>query len=158
MRRPATLIAFAALVTAACQGVLPAPPEEVRSKDRLAAYYVHAPYDKEQHQATCKVWHEIYSPDGRLLTKGLGGKYQHHRGLFFGHNVVRRGDETFDFWHCRNGVSQRHVGFVGPAALQGLNGPWQVVSIDWASANGEPVVHELRALRAFGDAPRSDPH
>jgi len=136
---------------AGCQSGPPRQLEGVRTEHGLAACYVHSPYDPARHRETCKVWHEIYAPDGRLLTKGLGGEFAHHRGLFFGHNQVRSNNRSFDFWHCRQGVSQRHIGFVGAAAIDGLQGDWQVAQIDWCDADGQVIVHELRALRAFAD-------
>ena len=42
----------------------------------------------------------------RPITKGPGGRYTHHRGIYFGFNKTAYGD----FWHCPD-VSQRHESF-----------------------------------------------
>ncbi len=58
--------------------------------DRPVLQYVYKALDKstlETAQATFRVFHHIFNPAGtRLVTKGAGGKYQHHRGLFFSYN------------------------------------------------------------------------
>ena len=82
---------------------------------RPALRYMHEPLDEsspEAREATIKPFHHVFSPDGEtLLTKGPGGLYTHHRGLFFGFNKVTHGDDPeCDVWHCRNGESQQHVG------------------------------------------------
>lgn len=142
-----------ALHLAGCQNGPPPEREAVRTDQGLAALYVWSNYDPDRQRETCKVWHDIYSPDGRLLTKGLGGEFEHHRGLFFGHNQVRAGNRSFDFWHCRGGVSQRHMGFLDPSAIDGLQGDWQVAQVDWCDAKGKAIVRELRALTAIAESP-----
>ncbi len=114
---------------------------------RLAASLECLQYVPTEHAATCKVFHHVWAPDGRLLTKGLGGLYPHHRGLFLGWNRLRCRGQTFDFWHCSHGETQRLVAFVAPTAL-GLGDDWQVAAIDWLAGDGKPVLHEHRALRA----------
>src|SRR5262245_2981597 len=50
--------------------------------------YMYSPLDessKEARAATMKVFHHVYDPTGqRLVTKGPGGLFPHHRGLFYG--------------------------------------------------------------------------
>jgi hypothetical protein len=69
--------------------------------------YINAPFDdstKEKREATFKVYHHLFDPDGQsLITKGPGGLYTHHRGLFYGFKATY-GPEgkriTADTWHC----------------------------------------------------------
>jgi hypothetical protein len=124
-----------------------APPEQVMAGDRLAAKLECLQYEPARHAATCKVFHHVFAPDGRLLTKGLGGAYEHHRGLFLGWNKLRCGGKTFDFWHCSKGETQRFVAFEPPAAM-GLEHDWQVARIDWQAPDGKTLLHERRAMRA----------
>ncbi len=121
--------------------------DDVLAGGHLAARCEHPRYDPANTSATCKVYHDVFAPDGRLLTKGIGGEFEHHRGLFFGFHQVRCGDRKFDFWHCHAGESQRFSGYVAAAEL-GLDDGWQVVAIDWCDAQGGVIVHERRALRA----------
>jgi hypothetical protein len=111
----------------------------------LAARYEHAAYDPARPRATCKVYHMLYAPDGRLLTKGDGGQFEHHRGLFFGFNQTRAGGATWDFWHCNHGETQQHVGFVAGERL-GLGADWSCSEIEWRDPKGAVVVRELRGL------------
>lgn len=128
-------------------GACSAPPRPAGSPAGLrlphgtvAARLVAAAYDPAAHEATCKPWHELYAPDGRLLTKGLGGTFPHHRGLFVGWNRVRCGERTFDFWHCRAGETQRLVALESGAADE------QVARIDWYGGDGSLVLHERRRV------------
>ena len=62
---------------------------------------------------TYKVFHHVYDPAGtRFLTKGPGGLFPHHRGLFFGFNRISYGDQQADIWHCRHGEHQAHTDFL----------------------------------------------
>jgi hypothetical protein len=100
---------------------------------------------------TCKVFHELWTADGRLVTKATGGDYPHHRGLFAGWNRVRlAADEqapVWDFWHCRKGETIHLVRWV-PAAEHGRGADWQVAELAWRDGNGTELLREQRALRA----------
>lgn len=122
-------------------------PDEVRAGERLVAKIVRPTYDPEQHQATCKVFHHVFAADGRLLTKGPGGQFGHHRGIFVGWNQVRWQDKRYDYWHLNHGETQRFAGFV-PAGEHGLGEGWQVANIEWVTGSGDVAVKEMRALRA----------
>lgn len=52
---------------------------------------------------TFKVFHHLYSPDGkRLVTNGPGGKYPHHRGVFYGFmKCTLPNGKVVDTWHCK---------------------------------------------------------
>src|SRR5688500_4156610 len=65
-------------------------------------------YDPADRDNTFKPFHHLYGMhDEGFITKGPGGLYTHHRGLFFGYKT-----QHGDFWHCRDGVSQRHQRFL----------------------------------------------
>lgn len=133
------------VVLAACAGgpaPTPASPNElVRQDGRIVANLVAATYDASHATATCKPWHDVFAGDGRVLTKGLGGTFPHHRGLFVGWNQVQCGGERFDFWHMNRGESQRLV------SLQAdTNGRRQTATIAWCKADGSVVVHEQRTV------------
>ncbi len=135
-RRPAFLL----LLATACAAP---PPADVLVDAKLAARWIHG-YDEARREATFKVFHEIRHPGdpALVLTKGPGGEYPHHRGVFLGWNRTTRGDARFDFWHCNHGESQRHVAFVGDGAA----GAPQAMAVDWLGADGAVIVHEVRAL------------
>jgi hypothetical protein len=149
MRVPILLLLAAACAAGPDERDLPAGAEtaDLFVDGRLAARAVLPAYDRGDHDATCKVFHHVWAPDGQLLTKGLGGQHPHHRGLFFGFNRVQVGGQRFDFWHCGAGESQRTRGAVAASEL-GLEGDWQVLAIDWCDREGTPLAVERRALRA----------
>lgn len=110
-------------------------------------------YDPAKQEETKKVFHHVFDPAGEnFITKGAGGKYPHHRGLFVGWNKAVVGDQTYDFWHLpRPQVSQRHAGFIDQMA-----GPvfaHETSKINWCDAEGKPVIEEERTLTVFRQEP-----
>jgi hypothetical protein len=114
-------------------------------KPKVVASIVQQTWDPKNARETCKVFHHLFAPDGTQLTKGLGGKFEHHRGLFTGWNQTKIGDKTYDFWHLNKGEFQRFGGH-GTAnfLLMGKNA--QVSLIDWCDPAGNIVTRELRGL------------
>ena len=85
----------------------------------------------EAREQTYKVFHHLYDPTGtRLVTKGPGGKYTHHRGIFFGFNRITYGDEVkVDIWHCKGDTHQSHEGVLAEEAGAVLGR--HTLSVDW---------------------------
>jgi hypothetical protein len=106
---------------------------ELRFGDRAVLRYVYAPLDessKEARARTFKVFHHLFDPAGtRIVTNGPGGKFPHHRGLFYGFNKVSYGTKKADVWHCTGDAFQSHDGFVSSegndkVARQKVKGGW----------------------------------
>ncbi len=102
----------------------------------------------ERRKATYKVFHHVYSPNGdRLLTKGPGGLFPHHRGIFFGFNRISYGEnQQADVWHCNKGESQinrKLVTTTNPVFGQSRS------LIDWNGRDGQPFAKESRELTAI---------
>lgn len=116
--------------------------------DQPVLRYMALPYDnstKEREHDTYKVFHHVFSPDGKtILTKGPGGQYTHHRGLYCAWNKTSYEGKTNDFWHCTNGASQRHVKFLDKSA-DAQHGA-ATVEIHWADADAKPVIIETRSI------------
>jgi membrane dipeptidase len=113
--------------------------------------YNYEPLDEaspQRREETYKVYHHVFSADGKtLLTKGNGGLYPHHRGIFFGYNRIRYDGKTADVWHCNNGESQTHV-----AALEKIGGPVfgrDRNTISWNGKDGQPFAEETRQVTAY---------
>ncbi|GAB4145194.1 MAG: hypothetical protein Fur0037_13100 [Planctomycetota bacterium] len=146
-RAMGTLVALAAgtlLGLPACRASLLREPawSDLLCEGRLVAQCASG-YDAARHADTCKVYHRLFAPDGRQITKDLGGTYDHHRGLFFGFNRLRAGGESWDFWHCRRGESQRLVS-VAPRSDPSV----MDLAIDWITGHGEIVLRERRRIEA----------
>lgn len=116
--------------------------------DKPVIQYVHR-FDErtaESTHDTYKVFHHVFGPQsGERITKGPGGQYTHHRGLFIGWNKTRvEGGGSYDFWHCKNGVHLRHVEFneLEADADQGT----MTATIHWNDADGSPVIIETRTV------------
>mgnify|MGYP006271757113 CR=1 FL=1 len=111
--------------------------------------YFHPQFDPDDIEHTKKPFHHVYSPteSGVLLTKGVGGRFSHHRGIFYGYNHVHVGEETYDIWHANNGEHSQHI-----EVLEAWEGPvmgGHTVRIDWIDREGEAFIREHRTLRAF---------
>jgi len=116
--------------------------------DRVAARLMQLKWDPKNPRPTCKVFHHVYAPDGALLTKGFGGQFEHHRGLFVGWNRTLVGKKRYDFWHCNKGERQEFTGVYAPALL-GLKDGAQVSIMAWNDPDGRQIVHELRGLEVL---------
>jgi hypothetical protein len=117
--------------------------------------YMNAPLDEssgEARERTYKVFHHAYDPRGeRLLTKGAGGKFTHHRGIFYGFNKVTYGDgKNCDVWHCTKDAHQSHQEILESAAGPVLGR--HRVRIGWHGIAKELFAHEERELTAYATA------
>ncbi len=107
-------------------------------------------FDAVQAEEAQKPWQDLFAADGALqITKGRGGKYPHHRGVFLGWNKVEHAGLTHDFWHCRAGVSIRHRRFVDAGSAAGCAAARLVTEQEWCLADGKALVRETRSLTAF---------
>jgi len=125
---------------------------ELRFGDRPVLRYMYAPLDEstpERRAETYKVYHHVFSPDGKtLLTKGPGGLFPHHRGLFYGFNRISYGDQKADTWHCTNGAYQAHRGaFLSQEAgpVLGRHRFW----VDWHGQDSAIFANEIREMTVF---------
>ncbi len=132
---------------------------EARLGDKPVLRYIHSPLDKstdKSQNATMKVYHHVFDPARNLLlTKGAGGLFPHHKGLYYGFNKIsyNGGKATADTWHNNNGESQQHAEFVseevGPVLAR------HVVKILWNGKDGKPFAEELREMTVIRDGDRT---
>lgn len=92
---------------------------------------------------TAKVFYHVLRPDGQPITKGAGGKFPHHRGIFIGWNKIKHNSKSHDLWHVRN-TTQKHVSFTKQEA--GDHGTTIASRIDWIGTEGKPVLQETRTV------------
>ncbi len=112
--------------------------------------YEHPVFDADNIEETKKPFHHVFEPTAnRFITKGPGGLYSHHRGIFFGYNHVYVGDseERIDIWHARDGERSEHVEIIREFAGPVMGG--HKVKIHWKDHDGKPFIEEIRDIRVF---------
>jgi len=118
--------------------------------DRPVMRYMYLAYDDssgEKRHDTFKVYHHLFSPDGkRLVTKGPGGLYTHHRGLFFGYCNCGFDGRRVDTWGCGSG-HQIHAGFESDEAGPVLGR--HRVAVHWRANDKTTFVKEQRELTVY---------
>ena len=104
----------------------------------------------EDRQRTYKPFHHVYQSDGEgFLTKGPGGKFTHHRGIYYGFSKCSFTDKEgkkhrVDTWHCK-GAYQTHEKFIRSHADSKSAG--HTVEIAWRLDDGSVFALETRTLR-----------
>ena len=107
------------------------------------------PSSKESLHQTYKTFHHVWGFHGDgFITKGAGGQYTHHRGLFIGFSKTRVGDKQWDFWHCK-GVSVRHEKYDPAAEVMGPVLGRTLSQTGWYNPEGEVVVRDYRQVTAW---------
>lgn len=127
----------------------PGEHAELRFGSRPVLRYMYKALDARNRVATYKVFHHLYDPSGRrLVTKGPGGRYTHHRGLFYGFNkTTYGGGKKVDIWHCKGDVHQAHVRFLSTEEGPVLGR--HRVEINWHGLGKEVFAREERELAVF---------
>jgi len=123
-------------------------------KSRPVLRYMYKAYDDSDPQKrhdTYKVFHHLYSPGGeQLVTKGPGGKFTHHRGIFFGFSRCsyqgEKGEVRVDTWHCSGPTHLSHAGFLAQEAGKVLGR--HLVAVDWHGPD-KVFAKEKRELTAY---------
>lgn len=110
----------------------------------LRFVYAYDPSTPETLDETYKCYHHAFDETGeQLITKGSGGLYTHHRGIFIGWNRLTLGDKEYDYWHMK-GVTQRYVETDELDAGEGH--ARQKVRIDWCGPDGKTALVERRSI------------
>ena len=64
--------------------------------------YAHDLSTKDSRHDTYKPYLHVMGPDGKTpITKGPGGKFTHHRGIFLGWNRIGFEGKKYDLWHMK---------------------------------------------------------
>ena len=121
---------------------------ELRFDGRPVLRYMYQALDPAKREETYKVYHHLYDLAGNRVTKGPGGQYTHHRGLFFAFNRVTYGaGKKADVWHCSGDAYQSHEKFlaqdVGPVLGR------HRLEIAWHGVGKEVFAVEERELTAY---------
>ncbi len=113
---------------------------------RTAARYMIA-YDKsspERLHETYKPYLHVFDAEGkRPITKGAGGKFTHHRGIFIGFSKLGFKGKRYDRWHMRSGE------IVHEKFLAKESGPDEatITSLThWLDDDDQPMLDEERTM------------
>jgi Methane oxygenase PmoA len=127
--------------------------EELTFDQRPVLRYMYHKLDEsseDSRMATLKVYHHVLDPEQgtELLTKGPGGLWPHHHGVFYGFKeVTYDGDKKCDIWHCP-AAFQEHSQFLGEEAGPVLGR--QLVEVNWVA---EPDSPDTNNKQREGGAP-----
>ena len=92
-----------------------------------------------------KPYLHVLDPEGREpITKGPGGDFPHHRGIFIGWSKLTVADKVYDRWHMKGG-EQSHRKFL--VQESGAAGAKFTSLVEWTGDTGAPVLVEERSLR-----------
>lgn len=125
---------------------------ELKFGDRPVLRTMYEPLDDsspDRRTATFKVFHHVYSPDGKTLLTDWDAKqlFPHHRGIFYGFSRVTYDGKQADIWHCKNGTHQLHIRFAVPEA--GPDQARQKMEIAWNGNDGKAFAIEDRELTIY---------
>jgi hypothetical protein len=134
--------------------------KELRFGERRVLRYVFPKLDESTPQArveTFKVFHHVFDPKGEgLLTKGPGGLYTHHRGLFYGFMKTGYDGHTVDTWHCPDPrdkkAASREAHQAHVKEMQSAGGPVlgrHRVLIAWNGVGKKTFAKEQRELTVY---------
>jgi Methane oxygenase PmoA len=112
----------------------------------MTAYDISDPKKREE---TYKPYLHILDPEtGKPITKGAGGEFTHHRGIFIGWNKLTVAGKTYDRWHMTGGeqvvkeaTSSSSLSSIGQSAA--IHAP----KIVWTGATrAETLIEESRTM------------
>ena len=105
-------------------------------------------WDPARRDITYKPYTHVFDFEGKEpITKGPGGDFTHHRGLFIGWNKTQLDGKSYDFWHCKN-VIRQHREYVPAQEKADANGATMVSVTEWPAPDGKIVVRETQTITA----------
>lgn len=126
----------------------PGKHAELSFGDRPVLRYMYETMNPNDRERTYKVFHHLYNPAGtRFATKGHGGKFTHHRGIFFGFSRCSYEGGRCDTWHCSGDAYLSHEGFIAAEAGPVLGR--HAVKVDWHGPPKKVFAHEQRELTVY---------
>ena len=113
---------------------------------KLVARYMDA-YDVSTPQKrleTYKPYLHIFDAEGKApITKGPGGNYTHHRGIFIGWMKIACNGKSYDRWHMKGG-DQIHRQFLAQAA--DAEHATFTSQVEWTGEPGQVLIAEERTM------------
>lgn len=119
---------------------------DVLSDGKVVARYMyeHDTSTEERHHETYKPYLHVFDAEGKApITKGAGGQFTHHRGIFIGWNKIGFNGKEYDRWHMKGGdiVHQKFT------SKEVRDGAAVVTSVThWMDEEGEAFLEEARTM------------
>ncbi len=114
---------------------------------KVAARYMyeHDTSTKERAHETYKPYLHVFDAAGEApITKGAGGDYTHHRGIFIGWNKIGFDGKTYDRWHMKGGDIV-HQDFPRQEIQDGA--AFFTSRTLWMAEKDKPLLEEMRTTR-----------
>lgn len=106
--------------------------------------YEYDPSTKESLHNTYKPYLHVFDEEGKVpITKGPGGQFTHHRGIFIGWSRVKVGGKSYDRWHMKGG-SIVHQKFLQKEVKEGTAVFTSLTH--WMDEKEEPFLVEERTM------------
>ena len=119
---------------------------DILQDDTIVSRYMYA-YDnstKERLQQTYKPYLHVFNTEGTApITKGAGGHFTHHRGIFIGWNKIEHKAQSYDRWHMTDGEII-HRKFAEKTATQ--DSAILISNTDWNDEKQQPILREDRHM------------
>jgi hypothetical protein len=108
----------------------------------MAAHDTSTPARRDE---TYKPFVHVFDPEGTApITKGAGGDFTHHRGIFIGWNKMTVAGKSYDRWHMKGG-DQVHEKFT--TQKSGADGASFTSLVRWTGDTaGATLVEEERSI------------
>ena len=122
---------------------------DILSGDKVLVRYMYE-YDtstNEKKHATDKPYLHVFDAEGKApITKGPGGQYTHHRGIFIGWSKLGFNGKSYDRWHMKNGaiVHQKfheHKTRENTASITSVT--------QWNDGDRKPMLDEERTMTVW---------
>jgi hypothetical protein len=99
---------------------------------------------------TYKPYLHVFDAEGKApITKGPGGEYTHHRGIYIGWNKIGFNGKTYDRWHMKGG---EQVVQGKPGTRSDADSATVTSTVHWNDEAGKPLIVETRTM-TFRRAP-----
>jgi hypothetical protein len=113
----------------------------VNGQPLVRCLYAYDTSSAEARHETYKVFHHVMDTCGKeTITKGPGGKFTHHRGLFIGFSRLQHEGKRHDTWHMGGSAAQVHQEFTKEEA--GDDKTTVASKIHWLGSDGETLLLE----------------
>lgn len=119
---------------------------DILREDKVVGRYMYA-YDnstEDQLHKTYKPYLHVYNAEGTApITKGAGGHFTHHRGIFIGWNKIELQKKSYDRWHMTGGeIIHRQFS----ERTSTIDSATLVSNTDWNDESSQPIIQEVRSM------------